>query len=219
MYKYNLRRWNVRKNLRAAQVREFLQDVRLEGDNASVFVIRGVKVDQKRIEQHLKRVQRPQSNSTAPSLAILNAAIAVHQTPIPARIPQDSFLPEFERLAHAMQSYIGGGFDAGLWMRSHIPWHQDLAVAAHNRAWMAGRLINSGHTAQGFRMLNLGLDSCRTLLAAGSPLFLMGMYAKLSESSKRNEALTRSIISFLRDLALVTYRSALHPPCTSCSTP
>ncbi|ROW12574.1 hypothetical protein VMCG_00079 [Cytospora schulzeri] len=214
MYKYHLRRWGIRKNLQAAQVQEFVQEGRLGDEATSTLSVGGVRVNRKRLERHLKRVrQSGDSRAGGPdnSQLQLPSHAARRRTPSPERMLQNSFQPEVEKILHAVRSYVGGSFDAGRWSKSHIPWEKDLFVAAHNSAWTAGRLMNSGHIPQAFHMLNLCLDSCGKLLAAESPLFPLGMYAELFEFSKRNEALTRSIISFLRQLALVTYQSRLHP--------
>lgn len=214
MYKYHLRRWGIRKNLRATQVQQFLQEERLEDENTSVFVVGGVRVDRKRLEQHLKRVSRSRryhiGGPNHSQIGIVSHTTG-SQPPAPERMLRDSFQSEFECMVHAMRSYVGGSFDSGRWTKSHIPWQKDLIITAHNSAWAAGRLMNSGHIAQAFRMLNFCLDSCRGLLVAESPLFPIGMYAVLFEFSKRNEILSRSIISFLRDLVLVTHQSKLHP--------
>ncbi|ROV89880.1 hypothetical protein VSDG_08238 [Cytospora chrysosperma] len=215
MYKYYLRRWGVRKNLRAAQVQEFLQKVRLEDEETSVYFIGGVRVDRKRLETHRKRAPTSRSGqaggSAMPQQIEGLSGTERHRPPSPQTTLLDPFLPETEKMLHAMRSYIGGSFDSGRWTRSHIPWQRDLIIAAQNSAWTSGRLMYSGYIPQAFRMINLCLDSCGRLLAADSPLFPMGMYTELFEFSKRHEAPARSIILFLRDLVLVKHQSKLHP--------
>lgn len=214
MYKYYLRRWGVRKNLRASQVQEFLQKVPLDDEKTSVFIVGGIRVDRKRLQKHLKRAPTSRSGHVG-GLAVLqpesSSGTAGQRTPSPETMLLNSFLPETEKMLHAMRSYVGGSFDSGRWTKSHIPWRKDLIIAAQNSAWTAGRLMNAGHVPQAFRMINLCLDSCGGILAAESPLFPMGMYARLFEFSKRHETPTRSIISFLRDLVLVKHQSKLHP--------
>ncbi|KUI56993.1 hypothetical protein VP1G_04249 [Cytospora mali] len=214
MYKYYLHKWGIRKNLRAAQVHEFLQQAQQGDDTTSIFIVEGVKMDHKRLGNYFRRVSRYRNcnvNGPDESKAALLSGPAKYHTPSPEQALSHPYRTGFEKMLHATRTYVSGNFDSGSWSKSHIPWKNDLMITAHNNAWSVGRLMNSGQIAQAFRVLNICLDSCRDFLVSETPLFPLGMYAVLFEFSKKNETLARSIMSFLRDMVLVTHRSELHP--------
>ncbi|KAK2605458.1 hypothetical protein N8I77_008292 [Diaporthe amygdali] len=220
MYKYHLRKWGIQKNLRAKQAHELLQQTRQGDTQASEFSIGGIRVDQERLRNLLKRASKSQ-RSTAASRAAGTACIGNSSTspstratpsPLPqARLRPPHPQPELEQMLFALRSYVSGSFDAGRWTRTHIPWQDGLVVASHNCGWSAGRLMNSGHVTQAFRLLGVCLDTCKHMLSSETPYFPIGIYALLFEFSKRHEVLTRAIIAFLRELALVVHRSRRHP--------
>lgn len=230
MYKYHLRKWGIQKNLRAKQARELLQQTRQGDRQASEYSIGGIRVDQERLRNLLKRANKshrggaavgptgaevvtpvtvalPGSESTASS-----SSVGPSPSPLPtARLRPPHPQPQLEQVLHALRAYVSGSFGAGRWTRSHVPWQDGLVVAAHNCAWSAGRLMNAGHVAPAFRLLGICMDSCRHLLASDTPYFPVGIYAVLFEFSKRHGVLTKAVLAFLRDLALVVYGSRRHP--------
>jgi hypothetical protein len=133
-------------------------------------------------------------------------------SPLPtARLRPPHPQPQLEQILHAMRSYVSGGFTSGRWTPTYVPWHDEWVVAAHNCSWSAGRLMNAGHVRSAFRLLGVCMDSCRHMLAADTPYFPTSIYALLFEFSKRHEVLTKAILPFLRDMALVVYGSRRHP--------
>lgn len=60
MYKYHLRKWGIQKNLRAKQARELLQQTRQGDRQASEYSIGGIRVDQERLRNLLKRANKSQ---------------------------------------------------------------------------------------------------------------------------------------------------------------
>lgn len=231
MYKYHLRKWGIQKNLRAKQARELLQQTRQGDRQASEYSIGGIRVDQERLRNLLKRASKSRRGAAAaagptgalgtPGELPVGAAVTLAGTestassspsPLPtARLRPPHPQPQLEQMLHALRAYVSGSFGAGRWTRSHVPWQDGLVVAAHNCAWSAGRLMNSGHVAPAFRLLGICMDSCKNLLASDTPYFPVGIYAVLFEFSKRHEVLTKAVLAFLRDLALVLYRSRRHP--------
>lgn len=234
MYKYHLRKWGIQKNLRAKQARELLQQTRQGGRQATEISIGGITVDQDRLRNLLKRASKSQRGSALPIVrpgVVTAAATSLSgseegtppssargpsppspPSPIPtARLRPPHPQPQLEQVLHALRSYVSGSFGTGRWTRAHVPWQDGLIVAAHNCAWSVGRLINKGHVRAAFRLLGICMDSCRHLLAADTPYFPADMYALLFEFSKRHEVLTKAVLVFLRDLALVIYGSRRHP--------
>lgn len=234
MYKYHLRKWGIQKNLRAKQARELLQQTRQGGKQATEISIGGITVDQDRLRNLLKRASKSQRGSTALPIVrpgVVAAALASSEasstppssargrasppsppSPIPtARLRPPHPQPQLEQVLHALRSYVSGSFGAGRWTRSHVPWQDGLIAAAHNCAWSAGRLINAGHVRAAFRLVGICMDSCQYLLASDTPYFPAEIYALLFEFSKRHEQLTKAVLAFLRDLALVIYGSRRHP--------
>lgn len=231
MYKYHLRKWGIQKNLRAKQARELLQQTRQGGKQATEISIGGITVDQDRLRNLLKRASKSQRGTAVPTVTpgVVAASLSGSDggtpassargpsppsppSPIPTtRLRPPHPQPQLEQVLHAMRSYVSGSFDAGRWTRADVPWQDELMVAAHNCAWSVGRLMNQGHVRPAFRLLAVCMDSCRYLLASDTPHFPSEMYALLFEFSKRHEVLTKAVLGFLRDLALVIYGSHKHP--------
>lgn len=217
MYKYHLRKWGIQKNLRAKQARELLQQTR--DRQVSEYSIDGITVDQERLRNLLKRASKVQRGTAGTSRVpgvFLGSQSTASSSPSPlptARLRPPHPQPHLEQMLHALRAYVSGSFGAGRWTRSHVPWQDGLVVAAHNCAWSVGRLMNSGHVTPAFRLLGICMDSCRNLLASDTPYFPVGIYAVLFEFSKRNEILTKAVLAFLRDLALVIFGTRRHPVC------
>lgn len=234
MYKYHLRKWGIQKNLRAKQARELLQQTRQGGRPATELSIGGIRVDQDRLRNLLKRASKSQRGAGGPTVTVTPGVVAAAAattlsgseqstppssarqpsppSPLPtARLRPPHPQPQLEQILHAMRSYVSGGFGAGRWTRTHVPWQDEWVVAAHNCSWSAGRLMNAGHVRSAFRLLGICMDSCRHMLAADTPYFPTSIYALLFEFSKRHEVLTKAILPFLRDMALVVYGSRRHP--------
>lgn len=233
MYKYHLRKWGIQKNLRAKQARELLLQTRQGDRQPSEFSIGGIRVDQDRLRNLLKRKSRSPHGTAAAAAAgtvgtvgtvgaigatalLDHGSTASSAQPSPSPLPTARLRPPhpqpgLEQMLHALRSYVSGSFDAGRWNRAHVPWQDGLVVALHNCAWSVGRLMNSGHVAPAFRLLGICMDSCRYMLATDTPYFPAGMYALLFEFSKRHGVLTRAVITFLRDLASVVHGSRRHP--------
>ncbi|KAI3399394.1 hypothetical protein diail_7121 [Diaporthe ilicicola] len=229
MYKYHLRKWGIQKNLRAKQARELLQQTKQGDREVSEFSIGGIRVDQDRLRNLIKRKSKQRGSAAAGGAAgpvgpvgpaclgpggRVSAAAQPPPDPVPtARLRPPHPQPGLEQVLHALRSYVKGSFDAGRWPKSHVPWQDGLVVALHNCAWSVGRLMNSGHVAGAFRLLAVCMDSCRYMLSSDNPYFPAGMYALLFEFSKRHGIITRAVIQFLRDLAFVVHRSRRHPVC------
>ncbi|KAK7697593.1 hypothetical protein SLS64_013412 [Diaporthe eres] len=221
MYKYHLRKWGIQKNLRAKQARELLQQTRQGDRQVSEYSIGGIRVDQERLRNLLKRASKSQRGALGPTGAARTPGAALPgsdstassaPSPLPtARLRPPHPQPQLEQMLHALRAYVSGSFGAGRWTRSHVPWQDGLVVGAHNCAWSAGRLMNAGHVTPAFRLLGICMDSCRGLLASDTPYFPVGIYAVLFEFSKRHEVLSKAVLAFLRDLALVIYGSRRHP--------
>lgn len=233
MYKYHLRKWGIQKNLRAKQARELLQQTRHGARDVTEVSIGGIRVDQDRLRNLLKRVSKSQRGAagsptvTIPGEGVPPTALSGSDTssspstsrlsppspsPLPtARLRPPHPQPQLEQVLHALRSYVSGSFGAGRWTRSHVPWQDELVVAAHNCSWSAGRLMNAGHVRAAFRLLSICMDSCRHLLTTDTPYFPASIYALLFEFSKRHEDLSRAVLGFLRDLSLVIYGSRRHP--------
>lgn len=231
MYKYHLRKWGIQKNLRAKQARELLQQTRQGDRQVSEYSIGGIRVDQDRLRNLLKRASKAQRSGAAAGplgaagtpgtsaagvvgIALPGSESTASSSPSPlptARLRPPHPQPQLEQMLHALRAYVSGSFGAGRWTRSHVPWQDGLVVAAHNCAWSVGRLMNSGHVAPAFRLLGICMDSCKNLLASDTPYFPVGIYAVLFEFSKRHEVITKHVLAFLRDLALVVYGTRRHP--------
>ena len=67
MYKYHLRKWGIQKNLRAKQARELLQQTRQADRQPAEFSIGGIRVDQERLRNLLKRASKPQRGAAGPT--------------------------------------------------------------------------------------------------------------------------------------------------------
>ncbi|KAG8161595.1 hypothetical protein KVR01_008582 [Diaporthe batatas] len=239
MYKYHLRKWGIQKNLRAKQARELLQQTRHAGREVTEVSIGGIRVDQDRLRNLLKRASKAQRGAAGPPTTTTTVVIPPTTTtalsgsseassspatcrlsppsppspsPLPtARLRPPHPQPQLEQVLHALRSYVSGSFGAGRWTRSHVPWQDELVVAAHNCSWSAGRLMNAGHVRAAFRLLSICMDSCRHLLMTDTPYFPASIYALLFEFSKRHGDLSRAVLGFLRDLSLVVYGSRRHP--------
>lgn len=69
MYKYHLRKWGIQKNLRAKQARELLQQTRHGAREVTEVSIGGIRVDQDRLRNLLKRASSRSQRGAAAAAA------------------------------------------------------------------------------------------------------------------------------------------------------
>ncbi|KAI0125699.1 hypothetical protein BJ170DRAFT_632151 [Xylariales sp. AK1849] len=214
VYKTHLKKRGIQKNIRSKQVSELFRERQHVDDVASELSIQGNKNE--RLGKYLKRVSKERRGliMTAATDHPATSGNILFRVSRPSPSPSRILLSDYDRpeeLMHTLRDYVSGAFDSGLWTRDCIPWHTQQVTLLHNYAWSAGRLINSGHVQQCFRLLGFCMDQCEDLITSGTPFFPTDMYLLLMEFSKRNHAVAKSIIAFLRELSLVVHRSRFHP--------
>jgi len=198
MYKTRIKKWQIDKNQKAWEVAHMLK-IKQERDalgKRSEFIVRGRKVDWRKIEMYLKRdpvlTRKLDTNRGMLDMVVGNASGIICRTPSPDPAVEFSIpLPPIaspenrlpEELARITRDYCAGALDQGIWIRmpdGSYGSHRGMQTGPTLRTWAqnmraARQLISTGSVGEGFRRLGDSMDAMQDLIKDEDPSLLFHM--------------------------------------------
>lgn len=227
MYKYRIKKWNLRKYLRHGDVEEFVRSNKPPE-------VRGAKASQRQIDKYLQQRRRyeraakrhdpaPRHVNTvyddhetagAPSMALSVVANRV-------RLPRPSLFsprsPDGLRLLegsiHAMRSYTSGNFDAKTWVldsRGGLN-VRDRALEWHGAWYTVRHLMDAGRAKQAFRVVQKCNQVFEEILVSDSPTFFSSAFLVFLGISSSWPELAASVLRYMHSLSRIRFGDSNHP--------
>ncbi|KAI0124948.1 Clr5 domain-containing protein [Xylariales sp. AK1849] len=227
MYKARFNKWGLQKTLRFQDVGELLRQNthRATGGKPSIHLIRGKKVDDKRLKKYLRSLSAEKHRE----LSKIAAGTLEHTKPPPSfvvscrtpspgppvsylfHIPSPEHLRIPEETIYAMRQYVGGALSIGLWALDPA----DVVRAGPlftfwNYARTGKRLLQAGQTKQAFRVLQNCFHEYKALLAAQSPILFIYTYVVSLIFADDYPELYVSFIKYTTAMARIVHQDS-HP--------
>ncbi|KAK9788680.1 hypothetical protein AB5N19_10202 [Seiridium cardinale] len=227
MYKYRLKKWNLRKYLRHSDVVEFIHsNERPE--------IRGAKASRERIDGYLR--QRGQRKKTVKnhgraaqqvdtlsddqksvSAQAIAPSIVARKVRLPGPCLSSPHSPDSFRLLegsiHAMRSYTSGNLEANAWMldsRGDLN-ARDLGLAWHGSWYTVRHLMDAGRAKQAFRIVQKCNQIFEEVLVSGSPRFFSSAFLVFLGLSSSWPDLAASVVRYMHSLSRIKFSDSNHP--------
>ncbi|KAI1862854.1 uncharacterized protein JN550_010001 [Neoarthrinium moseri] len=228
MYKYRIKQWNLRKNLRAQDVEEFVRSKKTPE-------IRGAKASQERIEKYLRQRDRltkkhdhvaqhtrsPLHDGRNPGVASSTAlAVAAHNNTVrilkpPLFSPRSpDVLRALEGSIHAMRSYTSAHFDTKAWVldsRGDLDVSKDPALEWHGTWYTVRHLMDAGKAKEAFRVVQKSNQVFEKVLASDSPTFFSSAFIVFLGLSGSWPDLAASVLRYMHSLSRIILKDSDHP--------
>jgi hypothetical protein len=222
MYKTRVKNWKLEKKMKANEVAEILQG-RLCTDGAehtAVYVVRGRRIDARRVEKYLKRrparlsrlqqtqLMRPETHGSIDyTLPRVDSHNQFCQSPRMLRAPD--MLHKTDEILRLVHRYIVGSLESRRWQYNtyaDIFENCTTGTSAYQKArdfeklWIVGSsLVISQKYAEGFKVLDSGFRNLNGVVKAEDPFLLLKLWrivAKSSQSQIQTDLARRLLYQF-----------------------
>ncbi|KAI1275546.1 hypothetical protein F5Y07DRAFT_172194 [Xylaria sp. FL0933] len=224
MYKARFQQWEIEKKIKAEDAVEIFrqQTARSNAGKASVFYIRGRKINPDRLQRYRYRAaamvleqiigaERGRNISRAGGTS--TSSHIVCRTPSPSPSPEGSptIAPQLEdptdlrvprECIHILRDYIAGSVESGAWQTTSTAPVPDAFTWAHYLATSQG-LIAHNRTQEGFQLLNICFEQYKSHLRNPDPFFWLATYKAALLLGSQNPQLGRNFVSYASKLTSI----------------